>query len=82
MMTQLLSRSLGAALLAGVSCSATPTNAADPVLQWNKKCIGFTSIFTLSPSDATVTRTDRSDPRANDRPRRQEVVNPRRGGDD
>ena len=36
MMTQLRSRSLGAAILAGVSCSATPTHAADLVLQWNE----------------------------------------------
>src|SRR2546430_9593682 len=34
--TQLLSRSLGAAILAGVSCRATPTHAADLVLQWNE----------------------------------------------
>ena len=36
MMTQLRSRSLGAAILAGVSCSATPTHAADLVLRWNE----------------------------------------------
>ena len=36
MMTQLRSRSLGAAILAGVSCSAPPTHAADLVLQWNE----------------------------------------------
>ena len=35
-MTRLRSRSLGAALVAGVLCSATPTHAADLVLQWNE----------------------------------------------
>jgi hypothetical protein len=36
MMTHLHSRSLGAALVAGVLCSAMPTHAADLVLQWNE----------------------------------------------
>jgi hypothetical protein len=36
MMIQLRSRSLAAAILAGVSCSATPTHAADLVLRWNE----------------------------------------------
>ena len=36
MMTHLHSRSLGAALVAGVLCSATPMHATDLVLQWNE----------------------------------------------
>src|SRR4029077_3585897 len=57
MMTQLLSRSLGAALLAGVSCSATPTNAADPVLQWNEiaqRVVGSANAYIQSRSMAIM----------------------------
>ena len=55
MMTQLLSRSLGAALLAGVSCSATPTHAADLVLQWNEiaqRAVGPANAYIQSRSMA------------------------------
>ncbi|HET9538576.1 MAG TPA: vanadium-dependent haloperoxidase, partial [Mesorhizobium sp.] len=57
MMTQLLSRSLGAALLAGVSCSATPTNAADLVLQWNEiaqRAVGAANAYIQSRSMAIM----------------------------
>lgn len=57
MMTQLLSRSLGAALLAVVSCSATPTNAADPVLQWNEiaqRVVGPANAYIQSRSMAIM----------------------------
>jgi hypothetical protein len=57
MMTQLLSRSLGAALLAGVSCSATPTNAADSVLQWNEiaqRVVGSANAYIQSRSMAIM----------------------------
>jgi hypothetical protein len=57
MMTQLLSRSLGAALLVGVSCSATPTNAADLVLQWNEiaqRAVGAANAYIQSRSMAIM----------------------------
>jgi hypothetical protein len=55
MLTQLLSRSLGAALLAGISCSATPTHAADVVLQWNEiaqRAVGPANAYIQSRSMA------------------------------
>ena len=55
MMTQLLSRSLGAALLAGVSCSATPTHATDLVLHWNEiaqRAVGPANAYIQSRSMA------------------------------
>jgi hypothetical protein len=57
MMTQLRSRSLGAAILAGVSCSATPTHAADLVLQWNEigqHAVGSANAYIQSRSMAIM----------------------------
>jgi hypothetical protein len=56
-MTQLRSRSLRAALVAGVLCSATPTHPADLVLQWNEiaqRAVGPANAYIQSRSMAIM----------------------------